>query len=73
MARKTPCQTDGAIYGILISSNKITVTVECPFIVESSKGLLEANIHNVMELALAPLFQRAEIDRLTRTEGRNEK
>ena len=59
MALKTACQTPGAQYTTIIKGDKIQVQVELPFrnsLTEEQAVLLEANMHNAMELCLAPLF-----------------
>jgi len=59
MAQETPCQTPGATYHILIEDQAITVGVDLPqplSLSEDQARLLEANLHNAVELALAPLF-----------------
>ena len=60
-AVKTECQTDGAIYQAEISEDTITMTVKLPFALdldENEAKLLESNIHNAMELVLAPYFKK---------------
>lgn len=58
-AVKTECQTPEANYNIVINDDKISVEVELPMELELNEEeakLLEANIHNAMELVLAPYF-----------------
>lgn len=60
MAKKTPCQTPGAFFGTHISKDSVGVGVSVPFKLKLSKDeakVLEANIHNAMELVLAPYFR----------------
>jgi hypothetical protein len=59
-ALKTPCQTPGAVYDTHIAPTEISVDVKLPEawdLTESEADELEKNIHNVMELALAPHFK----------------
>lgn len=61
MAIKTECQTNGAIYDTNITNNGISVNISIPFILNLSEKeaiLLEANIHNVLELVLKPYFNK---------------
>ena len=58
-AVKTECQTPEANYNIEINSDKVSVEVELPMeldLTEEEAKLLESNIHNMMELVLAPYF-----------------
>lgn len=62
MAIETPCQTPGAQYDTTISEQNICVWVHFPKgvgsqITEDAAQLLEANIHNALELVLAPYFK----------------
>jgi hypothetical protein len=61
MAIKTPCQTPGAVFHTKISLKKIESSIdlpnELPLTKEEAK-VLEANIHNAMEMALAPYFTK---------------
>lgn len=59
MAKATPCQTHDAVYGVEIDERQVSVTVELPFslkLAQSEKDLLEANLHNVVELVLVPYW-----------------
>lgn len=58
MATATPCQTHGAVYGIEIGARQISVTVELPFVLDIDQiaETLRANLHNAVELVLAPYF-----------------
>lgn len=59
MAHSTVCQTPGAGYNTHISSDHIEVVVEFPrgfSFTKQEAELLEANIHNAMELVLARYF-----------------
>jgi hypothetical protein len=62
MAVATPCQTSGAIFGIHIKPNKVTVVVHTVFALEidteEEAKILEANIHNAMELVLKPYWKK---------------
>lgn len=56
MAISSPCQTDGAVYGIQISDDTIMCHVELPFqlgLNETEVELLRTNLHNAVELVLA--------------------
>lgn len=58
-AVKTECQTPDAQFNIEISTDKVSVEVELPMeldLTEEEAKLLESNIHNAMELVLAPYF-----------------
>lgn len=60
MALATTCQTSGAEFHTSISETEVKVRVELPFplmLTDEEAMLLEANIHNVMELVLSPLFR----------------
>jgi hypothetical protein len=62
MAASTPCQTDGATYGIKIGADTVMCLIELPFqfdLDEAETSLLKTNIHNAMELVLARYFVRA--------------
>ena len=59
-AVRTECQTPDANYNIEISDDKVSVEVELPMdldLTEDEAKLLESNIHNAMELVLAPYFK----------------
>jgi len=59
-ALKTECQTPDAQFNIEIKDEKVSVEVELPMklnLTEDEAKLLESNIHNVMELVLAPYFK----------------
>lgn len=61
VAIETPCQTHGAIYGIDITDRQITVEVELPDplgLTGEQAAVLRANLHNALELVLAPYFRR---------------
>jgi hypothetical protein len=58
-AVKTKCQTPDAQFNIEINDKSVSVKVELPMkldLSESEAKLLESNIHNAMELVLAPYF-----------------
>lgn len=58
-AIKTKCQTNGAVFQTDISEDSITVVVKLPFELDvdvDEAKLLEANIHNALELVLAKYF-----------------
>jgi len=57
MAIETPCQTPEALFKTRISDNVLKVVVTLPFsIPDEHAELIEANVHNALELVLAPLF-----------------
>lgn len=59
-AVKTKCQTEGAIYQTDISQKNVSVNIKIPFKLDLDKDeakLLEDNIHNALELVLAPYFK----------------
>jgi len=61
MAAETKCLTNGAIYNTEITSQRVSVSVELPFKLEISEEeakLLDALIHNQLELVLRPYFPR---------------
>ena len=61
MAAETKCLTNGAIYNTEITSQRVSVSVELPFkleIGEEEAKLLDALIHNQLELVLRPYFPR---------------
>jgi len=61
MSLPTPCQTPDAKFQIRICGSKVEVDVILPFMLkltDEQAEVLEANIHNAMELVLAPLFVR---------------
>jgi hypothetical protein len=61
MALATDCQTPGARFYTEIRPMHVSVTVELPFdlhLTEADARLLEANVHNALELVLAPHFNR---------------
>ena len=60
-AVRTECQTGGAVYKIDISEDNITAVVNLPFELQLDKDeakLLESNIHNALELVMAPYFKK---------------
>lgn len=59
MAIETTCQTPGAEFATHIRTDGVTVGVALPFdldLDEEGAALLEANLHNALELVLAPYF-----------------
>ena len=59
MAEATECQTPGAMYSTRVSGLGVEVRVQFPRhieIEEEHAELIEANLHNAVELVLAPLF-----------------
>lgn len=60
MAMSTTCQTSGAQFHTSISSASVEIRVDLPFnldLTEEQAKILEANLHNVLELVLAPHFK----------------
>ena len=60
MAVETECQTSGAIFHVEINPREVICAVSLPFDLELSEyeaAILEANIHNAMELVLARYFK----------------
>jgi hypothetical protein len=59
MAIKTPCQTSGAVFITEISDGRVSVTVELGrklLLDKEGAELLEANLHNAIELVLARYY-----------------
>lgn len=60
MAVETPCQTPGAFFHISIQEEAIVAAVsfkrKIP-LTPAEAEVLEANIHNALELVLAPYFR----------------
>lgn len=59
MANQTTCQTPGAQFHVHISEDKIEASVDLPMqlnLTEEEAKLLDANIHNALELVLARYF-----------------
>ena len=62
MAVSTPCQTSGAQFHIKITETGIAATVDFNRVIhltEEQAEALDGTLHNVLELALAPLFVSA--------------
>lgn len=60
MAIATPCQTSGAEFITEIDSDRVRVEVIVPFdlnLTEAEAEVLEINLHNALELVLAPHFK----------------
>lgn len=60
MAIETACQTPGAHYSTYISENRVLTSVyfSSPLKLTGEEAeILEANIHNALELVLAPYFK----------------
>ena len=58
-ALKTECQTPETKYNISINKDKVSVEIELPMeldISEDEAKILEANIHNMMEVILSKYF-----------------
>ena len=61
MALETPCQTPGALFHTRIEDRSVEVKVDLPGALELSEdeaAILEANVHNAMELVLARYWER---------------
>lgn len=59
-ALETPCQTPGVEYNINISENKINIEIDLQTslnIDENEAEILEANIHNSIEVILSKYFK----------------
>lgn len=58
MALSTACQTPGAVYHTNIESDEVSVTVSGLdlSLPDGEAALLEANLHNAMELVLARYY-----------------
>jgi hypothetical protein len=59
MAIETPCQTSGAVFSTRITPRGISVDVDFGRTInldQPQAELLEANVHNVLELALSRYF-----------------
>ena len=60
-AVKTDCQTPDAQFHIKVADKKVSVEVDLPKSLDLSEDdakLLEANLHNAIELVLAPYFKK---------------
>jgi hypothetical protein len=56
MAVRTPCQTPGAIFHVSITDRRVSVAVDIPHslnLTAADARQLDADLHNVVELALA--------------------
>lgn len=68
MAVATPCQTRGATYTISITPHKVAVEVDLGrdtlHLGEESAAILEANLHNAVELVMSRFYRMptAEIE-----------
>jgi len=62
MALKTTCQTPGTQFHTIIEENLVIVLLDLPKGIlpqgEKANALLEANLHNALELVLAPYFRK---------------
>lgn len=59
MAEPTACQTPGATFNTWVDPLTVMVSVDLPFALalsEEQAKILEANMHNAVELVLAPYF-----------------
>jgi hypothetical protein len=59
MAEKTKCQTPGAVFHSSIQDYSVSCRVDLPIKLSLSNEqakVLDANIHNALELVLAPYF-----------------
>jgi hypothetical protein len=59
MALPTSCQTPGAVFRTSVTDRAVSVTVDLPAslgLSEDEAVLLEANLHNAVELVLARYF-----------------
>ena len=58
---KTVCQTPGSQFHVGVKDKQVTCKVDLPIdldLTEKEAKLLETNIHNAMELVLAPYFKK---------------
>lgn len=65
MALATPCQTPGGIFSVSLATRSVEVIVALPSALEltpEQAEILEANLHNTVELALAPFFNVEDDD-----------
>ncbi len=63
MAIATECQTSGAVFHTEISERKVACTVDLPFdlvLTEQEATVLDANLHNAVELVLVSYFQKLQ-------------
>ena len=61
MATETRCQTPGAQFHVHIDHSHISIRIDTPHsfdLTEKQAALLDANIHNALELALASVWPR---------------
>lgn len=59
MALETPCQTPGAVFHTTITNNSVSCQIDLNKdldLTEKQAKTLEANIHNALELVLAPYY-----------------
>ncbi len=57
----TKCQTPDAQFHIEVSGKRVGCSIDLPIdldLTDSEAKLLETNIHNAMELVLAPYFKK---------------
>lgn len=62
MAEATPCQTPGAVFHTHISPREVRCTVTLPRplnLTPQQAAEMDTNLHNVVELVLAPHFPAA--------------
>lgn len=67
MAKETPCQTPGVVYGTQVYQHCIDIHVSLPRPLSLSaeqEKVLAVTIHNALEMALAPLFVGRPSDEL---------
>jgi hypothetical protein len=61
LAVPTRCQTPDAIFHITVGKRSVSAVVDLPHaldLTEEAAAILEANVHNALELALAPHFRQ---------------
>jgi hypothetical protein len=71
MSVKTPCQTDGATYGITVEGDSVMAFVEFGrdlMLSAEEANLLERNVHNALELVLAKYWATGPGDQPAITE-----
>jgi hypothetical protein len=56
----TTCQTPDAVFHVKVGDREICAAVDLPFplgLDEEEAAVVEANVHNALELVLAPYFR----------------
>lgn len=74
MAVETCCQTPGAVYSFRITARTVEATVALPpevAIPEDDAELLEANLHNVLEVVLARYWEAVDWETVQHARAEN--